>query len=443
MAQDVLTFKKGVHIDEYKELSENSDLLKLEVPKTVVIPLTQHIGAPSKCLVNKKDEVAIGDLIGQAVGNFSANIHSSVAGIVSDIIDIQTASGKNSQAVVINTEGYDQEKEYILNENISLQKEEIVAKIKEAGIVGMGGAAFPTHIKYTPAKAVDTVIVNGAECEPYVTCDDYILKNRPEAIVKGLELLVTAAGAKEGIIAIEDNKAKAYEVIADYLKDYANNATNMPELKVVKLATKYPQGDEKRLIDATLNRVVPSGGLPMDAGVIVSNVSTVNAVYEAIYYDKPLIERVMTVTGHNVANPTNMLVKIGTPFDFALEGAGGSKGEIGKLINGGPMMGIAQPKSDLPIEKATNCILVQTTEEAIPPVTEPCIRCSRCVEVCPVNLLPLYIHKYSLKEKFDKAEELRIMDCIECGSCSYICPSKRPLVEAIRFGKRQIRQAGK
>lgn len=443
MAQDVLTFKKGVHIDEFKELSENSDLLKLEVPKTVVIPLTQHIGAPSKCLVNKKDEVAIGDLIGQAVGNFSANIHSSVAGVVSDIIDIQTASGKNSQAVVIDTEGYDQEKEYILNENISLQKEEIVAKIKEAGIVGMGGAAFPTHIKYTPAKAVDTVIVNGAECEPYVTCDDYILKNRPEAIVKGLELLVTAVGAKDGIIAIEDNKAKAYEVIADYLKDYANNASNMPELKVVKLATKYPQGDEKRLIDATLNRVVPSGGLPMDAGVIVSNVSTVNAVYEAIYYDKPLIERVMTVTGHNVANPTNMLVKIGTPFDFALEAAGGSKGEIGKLINGGPMMGIAQPKTDLPIEKATNCILVQTKEEAIPLVTQPCIRCSRCVEVCPVNLLPLYIHKYSLKEKFDKAEELRIMDCIECGSCSYICPSKRPLVEAIRFGKRQIRQAGK
>ena len=443
MAQDVLTFKKGVHIDEYKELSENSDLLKLEVPKTVVIPLTQHIGAPSKCLVNKKDEVAIGDLIGQAVGNFSANIHSSVAGVVSDIIDIQTASGKNSQAVVIDTEGYDQEKEYILNDNISLQKEEIVAKIKEAGIVGMGGAAFPTHIKYTPAKTVDTVIVNGAECEPYVTCDDYILKNRPEAIVKGLELLVTAARAKEGIIAIEDNKAKAFEVIAAYLKNYTDKASNAAKLKVVKLATKYPQGDEKRLIDATLKRVVPSGGLPMDAGVIVSNVSTVNAVYEAIYYDKPLIERIMTVTGHNVNNPTNMLVKIGTPFDFALEAAGGTKGEIGKLINGGPMMGIAQPKTDRPIEKATNCILVQTEEEAIPPVTEPCIRCSRCVEVCPVNLLPLYIHKFALKEQFEKAEDLRIMDCIECGSCSYICPSKRPIVEAIRFGKRQIRQAGK
>ena len=443
MAQNVLTFKKGVHIDEYKELSENSELLTLEVPTEVVIPLTQHIGAPSKCLVNKKDEVAVGDLIGQAIGNFSANIHSSVAGVVTDIIDIQTASGKNSQAVVINTEGYDQSKEYILNDQIALNKEEIVTKIKEAGIVGMGGAAFPVHIKYTPAKPVDTVIINGAECEPFVTCDDYIMKNRPEAIIKGLELLVTAAGAKTGIVAIEDNKPKAYDSVSNYLKDYQNNASNKAELKVIKLATKYPQGDEKRLIDATLDRVVPSGGLPMDVGVIVSNVSTVNAVYDAIYYDKPLIERILTVTGHNVVNPTNMLVRIGTSFDHCLNAAGGSKTEIGKLINGGPMMGIAQPTTTKPVEKASNCILVQTEEEAKPPVTEPCIRCSRCVDVCPVNLLPLYIHKFALDEKLDKAEDFKIMDCIECGSCSYICPSKRPLVEAIRFGKRQIRQAGK
>lgn len=443
MAGNALTFKKGVHINEFKELSENSELLTLPTPQEVVIPLTQHIGAPSKCLVNKKDEVHIGDLIGQAVGNFSANIHSSVNGVVKDIIDIQTASGKNSQAVVIDTEGYDQEKEYILNENVNLNKEEIVAKIKEAGIVGMGGAAFPTHIKYTPAKEIDTVIVNGAECEPYVTCDDFILKNRPENIVKGLEVLVVASGAKDGIIAIEDNKPRAFDAISTYLKTYANNATNKPNLKVVKLATKYPQGDEKRLIDATLNRVVPSGGLPMDAGVIVSNVSTVNAVYEAVYYDKPLYERVMTVTGHNVKNPQNVVVKVGTSFEYAIDAVGGLNGDIGKLISGGPMMGIAQPNAGNPAEKATNCILVQTKEEAIPADIEPCIRCSRCVNVCPVNLLPLYIHKFALNEKFDQAEDYRIMDCIECGSCSYICPSKRPLVEAIRFGKRQIRQAGK
>lgn len=441
MAQDVLTFKKGVHIDEFKELSENSALLTLDIPSEVVIPLTQHIGAPSKCLVAKKDEVEVGQLIGQAVGNFSVNVHSSVAGVVKDIIDIQTASGRNSQAVVIATEGYDQKKDYILDEDINLSKDEIVQKIKDAGIVGMGGAAFPTHIKYTPANPVDTVIVNGAECEPYVTCDDYILKNRPEAIVKGLQLLVQAAGAKTGIIAIEDNKPEAYDAIASSLKDL--KAGSMTELKLVKLATKYPQGDEKRLIDATLKRVVPAGGLPMDVGVIVSNVSTVFAAYEAIYYDKPLYERVMTVTGHNIVNPTNMLVRIGTSFDFAIQAAGGTKAEIGKVINGGPMMGIAQPNTDSPVEKACNCILVQDKEEAKPAAISPCIRCAKCVDVCPVNLLPLYIHKFALDENFDKAEDYRIMDCIECGSCSYICPSKRPLVEAIRFGKRQIRQAGR
>lgn len=443
MAADVMTFKKGVHIDEFKELSENSDLLVLDTPSEVIIPLTQHIGAPSKCLVKKKDEVNIGDLIGQAVGNFSANIHSSVAGVVKDIIDIQTASGKNSQAVVIDTEGYDQTREYILNENVDLHKEEIVEKIKEAGIVGMGGAAFPTHIKYSPNKPVDTVLVNGAECEPYVTCDDFLMKHKPENIVRGLELLVVASGASQGIIAIEDNKPEAFEKINSYIANNPSKASNKPNIKAVKLATEYPQGDEKRLIDATLSRTVPSGGLPMDAGVIVSNISTVNAVFEAIYYDKPLIERIMTVTGHNINTPKNVVVKIGTPFEYAIDAVGGTKGEIGKLINGGPMMGIAQPNANNPVEKATNCILVQTKEEAKPEDINPCIRCARCVDVCPVNLMPLYIHKFSLNEQLDKAENYRIMDCIECGSCSYICPSKRPLVEAIRFGKRQIRQAGK
>ena len=443
MAADVMTFKKGVHIDEFKELSENSDLLVLDTPSEVIIPLTQHIGAPSKCLVKKKDEVNIGDLIGQAVGNFSANIHSSAAGVVKDIIDIQTASGKNSQAVVIDTEGYDQSKEYILNENVNLHKEEIVEKIKEAGIVGMGGAAFPTHIKYSPSKPVDTVLIDGAECEPYVTCDDFLMKNKTENIVKGLDLLVVASGASQGVIAIEDNKPEAFEKISTYIAEYKKNATNSPKLKAIKLKTKYPQGDEKRLIDASLNRKVSSGALPMDVGVIVSNVSTVNAIFEAIYYDKPLIERVMTITGHNINTPKNVVVKVGTSFEYAINAVGGTKGESGKVISGGPMMGVAQPNANNPVEKATNCILVQTKEEAIPEEINPCIRCARCVNVCPVNLMPLYIHKFALNEQFDKAEDSRIMDCIECGSCSYICPSKRPLVEAIRLGKRQIRQAGR
>ena len=244
--------------------------------------------------------------------------------------------------------------------------------------------------------------------------------------------------AKKGIIAIEDNKPEAIEKVK---KALANK--NSSKLEVATMVTKYPQGDEKRIINAVLHREVPSGGLPMDVGVIVSNVSSANAVYEAVYYGKPLIERYMTVTGHGIKNPSNFLVRIGTSFEDMIEEAGGLTEDAGKVINGGPMMGIAQPNINQPVEKASNCILVLNKEESKAPITNPCIRCAKCVNVCPVGLMPLLIHKFSLKEKFDKAQDLHILDCIECGSCSYICPSKRPLVEAIRFGKRQIRQAGK
>lgn len=438
MALENLTFHNGVKIKEFKELSENSSLIISKIPEEVTIPLTQHIGAPSKCLVKKNDEVSVGQLIGEANGNFSANIHSSVSGLVKDIIDIQTASGKDAKAVVIKTEGYEQEYKAQPRDPSGFTKEEIVGTLKEKGIVGMGGAAFPAHIKYSPNKPVDTVIVNGAECEPYITCDDFIMKNRPEDIVKGLEILVKAVDAKNGIVAIEDNKPEAIKKINE-----AISKSKSKNLQVATLITKYPQGDEKRIIDAILHRQVPSGGLPLDVGVIVSNVSSTLAVYEAFYLDKPLFERYLTVTGHGVKEPHNMLVRLGTPMNFLLEQCGGLNENYGKVINGGPMMGIAQPRITAPIEKASNSILVLTEEESQMPEMSPCIRCSKCVGACPVGLLPLMISKFSLREEFDKAQSFNIMDCIECGSCSYICPAKRPLVESIRFGKRQIRLAGK
>ena len=442
MAANTVTFAHGVVMEEYKELSENSSLHIAAIPKLVTIPLTQHIGAPSKCIVKKKDEVAVGDMIGQAVGNFSANIHSSVAGIVKDIVDIQTASGKNAQAVVIDTEGFDQEKTYAEKESVDLNKEEIVAKIREAGIVGMGGAAFPAHIKYSPNKPVDTVIVNGAECEPYITCDDYIMKNYPLHIIKGLIQALKAVDAKDGVIAIEDNKPEAYKTMTQALADYAKENNFDANIKVISMKTKYPQGDEKRLINAILDREVPSGGLPMDVAAIVSNISTVNAIYEALYMDKPLYERIVTVTGKTVKNPTNMRVRIGTTFGELIEQAGGAE-DIAKVINGGPMCGIAQPDLTKPIEKASNCVLVFDSEDAFIDDPYPCIRCGRCVSACPVFLLPNYIQKFALDGRFEKADKEGALDCIECGSCSFVCPSNRPLVESIKFVKRQIRQAGK
>lgn len=437
MALENMTFHNGVKIEEFKELSENSSLLISEIPSEVTIPLDQHIGAPSKCLVKKNDEVAVGQLIGEASGNFSANVHSSVAGIVKEVKDMQTASGKSCKAVVIKTEGFEQEANFEKRDPSGFTKEEIVQAIKDNGIVGMGGASFPTHIKYSPTKPVDTVIINGAECEPYITCDDFVMKTKADELILGLELLVKAAGAKKGIIAIEDNKPEAIKSIKDALNKKSSN-----NLDIATLVTKYPQGDEKRIIDAVLHRQVPSGGLPLDVGVIVSNASSTLAVYEACYFNKPLYERYMTVSGHGVKDPHNMLVRIGTPFEFLIDQCGGLTEDYGKIINGGPMMGIAQPKADLPVEKATNSILVLNKEESQVPVMSPCIRCSKCVNVCPVGLMPLYIHKFSLREEFEKAQELNIMDCIECGSCSYICPAKRPLVEAIRFGKREIRAVG-
>ena len=314
-----------------------------------------------------------------------------------------------------------------------LSSEQILNIIKEAGIVGMGGATFPTHVKLSPppGKDIDTMILNGAECEPYLTSDHRLMIERPEDVVFGLMAFMKVLNVKKGFIGIENNKPDALEAVYNAAKDKEG-------IEVVALKTKYPQGAEKQLIHACTGREVPSGGLPADAGVVVNNVGTAAAVANAIKKGMPLIERIVTVTGKGVKNPKNLLVKIGTSFREIIEQCGGFSGTPGKVIAGGPMMGIAQYSIDVPVIKGTSGILVLTEEETMIPAPSNCIRCGKCVEVCPINLMPVYISNYSLQDKFEQAEASNAMDCIECGSCSFVCPAKRPLVDSIRVAKREI-----
>ena len=431
-----LTFKGGVHVPHFKELTEKLPIEKAEEPYVVYIPLHQHVGAPCEPLVKVGDTVKVGQKIGQSDAYVCAPVHSSVSGVVKEITSMPIPTGQTVKCVVIESDGKNE-----LHESVKpkgkleeLSPEEIIEIIKEAGITGMGGAGFPTHVKLSPPadKKIDTIIVNGAECEPYLTADHRLMVEQPEKIVFGLKAIMKAVGVKRGIIGVEKNKPDAILALREAAKDE-------PNIKIATLKVKYPQGDEKRLINAILGRVVPSGGLPMDVGAIVCNASSTKAIADAILEGKPLYERVTTITGKGIKEPKNLLVKIGTPFrDLIAQCGGFTENAPGKIIAGGPMMGIAQFSIDVPIIKGSNGILVLTEEEAQPAKVQPCIKCGKCLQVCPVKLQPLYLADYAMKKNFDKAEEYNALDCIECGSCSYICPAKRPLVEAIRLAKREI-----
>ncbi|NLW22422.1 MAG: electron transport complex subunit RsxC [Tissierellia bacterium] len=436
MKLENLTFKGGVNVPHHKELTEKIPIEKAEEPAVVAIPLHQHTGAPCEPLVKVGDTVKIGQKIGEAQAFVSAPVHSSVSGTVKSITPMAIPTGLTVNCVVIESDGKNE-----LHESVKpkgkledLSPKEIIEIIKEAGITGMGGAGFPTHVKLSPPpeKKIDTIIVNGAECEPYLTADHRLMVEEPEKIVFGLKAIMKAVGVERGIIGIEKNKPDAILALKEASKDEEN-------IHVASLKVKYPQGDEKRLINAITGRKVPSGGLPMDVGAIVCNASTTLAIAEAILEGKPLYERVVTITGKGVKEPKNLKVKIGTSFKDVIEQCGGfNEGAPGKVIMGGPMMGISQFSIDVPVIKGSGGILVLTEEEARPEPVLPCIRCGKCLEVCPVRLQPLYISSYALKSDFGKAEKFNALDCIECGACSYICPAKRPLAESIRLAKREI-----
>ena len=430
------TFKMGgVHPPENK-ISANSPIEVLPLPETVTIPISQHIGVPSQILVQKNDKVKVGTLIAKQNGFVSANIHSSVSGTVQKIEEVFDTSGYRRMAITIAVEG--DEWEEFIDRSTDLKKDydtsiDIIQKIAEAGIVGLGGATFPAHVKLTvpQGKKAEILIINGVECEPYLTSDHRLMLERDNEIMIGTSILMKALNVSDAAIGIENNKP-------DAIKKLTETAKNYPGIKVVPLKVKYPQGAEKQLIKAIINREVPSGKLPIEVGAVVQNIGTAFAVYEAVVKNKPLIERVVTVTGKSLEKPSNLLVRIGTPVQKLLDYAGGIDENATKVISGGPMMGKAISNLDIPVTKGTSGIVVLSKKEGYRKEQNNCIRCARCVSVCPMGLEPYLLMAYSERQMWSEAEKDKVMDCIECGSCSFTCPSSRPLLDYVRLGKSTV-----
>lgn len=431
------TFKLGGVHPEEKKITANKSIEYLPVPSRVYIPLAQSLGAPSKLIVEKGETVKVGQLIARGEAFISSNVHSSVSGKVVKIEDITDASGYRRPAVTIDVEGdewietIDRTKD--IKSDIQLSREQIIDKIKELGVVGLGGATFPTHVKLAipTGKKTEILIINGVECEPYLTADHRVMLERAEEIIMGIRILMIALTVDKAFIGIENNKPDAIELLNKLSKKDST-------IKVVPLEVKYPQGGEKQLIKAITGKEVPSGKLPIEIGCIVYNVGTALAIYEAVQKNKPLIERVVTVTGESLSNPGNYMVRIGTPVIYLIENAGGLPSDTGKVINGGPMMGKALTSLDAPVVKGTSGILIFPEQKSHRVAMHNCIRCSRCITVCPLGLEPVSLVQYSSNELYDKAEKAYIMDCMECGSCQYTCPSGRPLLDFIRLGKNKV-----
>lgn len=432
------TFIGGTHVDSFKELTNTYESKKAKAPDKVYIPLTQHIGAPCQADVCVLDDVLMGQKIGKTSGFVSAPIHSSVSGKIVGMEKLAHPTAKFIDCVVIENDGLDRLDPAIQPEKdpSSLTDEDIKEKIFEAGIVGLGGAAFPTHVKVkTPETAnIEYVILNGIECEPFITADHRMMLEYPDEIVRGLEYIMKAVDADKGIIGVEDNKMDAVQKL-DLTCDCH------PNIEVAVCKEKYPQGGEKQLIYALTGREVPIGGLPLDVGVVVNNVSTAKAVCDAVEKNMPLIERMITVSGNSVDQPSNFVTRIGSLFSDLIDQAGGYTEENNKILSGGMMMGKAMYTDQVPVTKGTSAVLVLKDEDRDPPQEKTCVRCAKCIDVCPVYLEPTRLAILTKREEFDRLEpELNIMTCIECGSCSYVCPSDIPLLEYIRLGKLTINQ---
>ncbi len=427
----------GVHPHDSKVYSAHQSISACPLPQKAIIPLVQHIGAPAQPVVEKGQKVKVGELLAKAGGFVSANVHAPFSGTITKIDATTDAWGMRMPAIFMDVEG-DEWVETIdrsdaIKRDCPLEAKEIVDKIAAAGIVGLGGACFPTHVKLLPppGKKAEVLIVNGVECEPYLTCDHQLMLEHGEEIIIGIQILMKALGINRAIIGIEKNKPDAI----DYMKQLAAKALGI-EVKPLKL--KYPQGGEKQLIDACIGRQVPSGALPIEVGAVVDNVATIYAVYEAVQKNKPLISRVMTVTGKSLSKPGNYSVRFGTPLSDVVALAGGVPEDTGKIIGGGPMMGRAMNNIDMPANKRVSGLLFLPENESRRAEVENCIRCAKCVSACPMGLEPYLLSKQAALGMWDEMEKHSIMDCIECGCCMFTCPSHRPLLDYVRMGKAKV-----
>lgn len=433
------TFPKGgIHPKENK-ITSSKAIKRMTVPTVVYVPIAQHIGIPSEIIVETKEKVKIGQVIAKSGGFVSSNIHSPVAGTVTKLDMVIDTSAYKKQCIIIRTDQKDESNfvipEFPLKKEITMDQKDILKHINDSGIVGLGGATFPSHVKLDLKNdnKVDYLLINGVECEPYLTADHRLMLEKADEIIVGIQILMHALHIEKVVIGVENNKQDAIEVLKK-----AALADN--RIKVAALQVKYPQGSEKQLIKAILKREVPKGGLPMDVGVIVHNVGTIFAIYQAVQHDQPLIERVVTVTGKKLQDPSNFWVKIGTPIKDLVAEVGGIPEGTRKIVNGGPMMGKAIKNTDVPVTKGTSGILIISEEEASRQEPKNCIRCGNCVFVCPMGLEPHLLMNLTEKGFYERAASEDVMTCIECGSCSYVCPSHRPLLDYIRFGKSIVKK---
>jgi electron transport complex protein RnfC len=429
------TFRGGIHPPEYKEITENCKFEVIALPGEIILPLSQHLGKDASPQVKKGDDVLPGQLVAKADGFISAPVHTPVAGKVLSVGKEITPTGFPKDAIVIKTDKNVAAEKILLPplNPETITPDEIRTRVAEAGIVGQGGAAFPTYVKLSPPKdkVIDVVILNGCECEPYLTRDYRFMIERPEDLISGFKLIMKALEVKRGIIGIEDNKPEAIRILAEKTSHEQN-------LKLISLKTKYPQGAEKMLVKAVTGREIPPGKLPLDVGAVIQNIGTAIAIYNAVVKGEVFTTAALTVSGKGIKAPKNLLVPVGTPLRSVIDFCGGVTEDAVKIVVGGPMMGFAQFDLNAPVMKATSGILVLTKDEVAENPETPCLRCGKCVEACPLNLLPTKLARYARLQKYEEAAKADVTVCMECGTCAYTCPANIPLVQWIRLGKQKV-----